>query len=46
MGYENYPTMRSSAEYWAMHESVTQQFDGNDEGQSSCKVRPNNRIML
>jgi len=46
MGYENHPTMCSSAEYWAMYESMTQQFDGNEEGYSSCKVRPSTRIML
>ena len=46
MGYENHPTTCSSAEYWAMYESMTQQFDGNEEGYSSRKVRPNTRIML
>ena len=46
MGYENNPTKCSSAEYWAMYESMTQQFDGNEENYSSCKVHPNTRIML
>ena len=46
MGYKNNPTTCSSAKYWVMYESMTQQFDGNEENYNSCKLHPNTRIML
>jgi len=30
-GDENNPTFSSSEEFWAMNESLTQQFNGNEE---------------
>lgn len=47
MGFENYPTKkRSSEEFLAMRESVTEQTDENEESYGSCKVFSLNKIMI